>query len=501
MDREAGDKRSNGQERAIFLWAVVATLSIGLLAFSQTGAWAGDEELHLVTAQLINAGKTPYLDFFYQQTPLYAYLNAGWMRVFGESWRAAHALSALLTSASIVLVAGFVFSRFPEPGWRVPSAMTSALLMGLSYNVIRFGTIGQAFGLCLFLIVAAFRLTIEAVRRPSVFLPAAAGLCAGAAAGSWLLSAPTGPILLLWMHRYNRSGNRQRKCGWFLLAAAIPFLPLAWLAAKAPRRVLFNIVEYELFYRRVGRTYNVTVADLKVLSEWLDSTQGLLLALLAAVGLLFLARRREWQDWKAELYLCVWLTAGLGVYMASPHPTFTQYFVLLIPFLSILASVGVYAIGSQVSVSGRPGLLVIPVIGLFFLGLAKTAFDNRGFIRSGWRDLEEVAWTINQVTPRDGLVYASEPLYFVTRRLPPPGMENSHAQHALLSRSLAASLHVAPASQVNEWLAAGRFDTAVLGATDPRIESLGLSRLYARRKEVRSSCIFWGKVAPSHGSR
>ena len=502
-EKEAAYGRLNQERPAIFLWAVVAGLSAMLLAYSQTGAWAGDEELHLLAAQLINAGKTPYLDFFHQQTPLYAYLNAVCMRLFGESWRTAHALSALLTGGSIMLTAGFVFSRFPEPGWRLASGITTALLIGLSYKVIRFGTIGQAFGLCLFLIVAAFRLTIEAARRPGVFLPAAAGLCAGAAADSWLVAAPTAPILLLWMHRYNRSGNRLRKCAWFLLAAAIPFLPIAWLAVKAPRQVLFNLLEYQLFYRRVGRSYNVTVADLEVLTEWLNSTQGLLLALLAAVGLLFLMGRREWPDWKAELYLCVWLTAGLGVYLAAvPHPTYGQYFTLLLPFLSILACVGVYAIASLAPVSGRPGLLVVPLIGLFLLGLARTALDNRVFVRDfRWRRLEEVAREVNRVAPKEGLLYAATPLYFVTRRLPPPGMENSHAQGALLSPALAASMHVVPAPQVDEWLAAGRFDTVVIDPKDDRIESLGLSRLYATREDVRGFSIFWDKVAPSHESR
>ena len=493
MDREAGDKRSNEQGRAVFFWGTVTALSIGLLAFSQTGVWIDDEAFHLVAAQQINAGKRPYLDFFYPQTPLYAYLNAGCMRVFGESWRTAHALSALLTSACIMLAGGFVFSRLREPGWRVASGITAALLIGLSYKVIRFGTIGQAYGLCLFLIVAAFRLTVEAVRRPGAFLPAAAGLCAGAAAGSSLLSAPTAPILLLWMHRYNRSGNRLRKCAWFLLAA-IPFLPVAWLAAKAPRQVAFNVVEYHLFHRRVGRDYNIPLEDIKVLAEWLNSTQGLLLALLAAVGLLFLARRREWHEWKAELYLCAWLTAGLGVYLATPHPTFAQYFILLIPFLSILASVGVYAIGSRVLVSGRPSLLVIPVIGLFFLGLAKTAFQNRRFLSSSWPGFEEVGRTINQITPRDGLVYGPEAIYFAARRLPLSGLGHADAQKLRLPPAFAASLHVAPAPQVDEWLAAGRFDTVVIRPKDDRIESLGLSRLYTRRMTVHTYEIFWGRA-------
>ena len=48
-----------------------------------------DEGFPLLAAQLINAGKIPYADFFYQHTPLYAYLTAGWFRLFGDTWRSA----------------------------------------------------------------------------------------------------------------------------------------------------------------------------------------------------------------------------------------------------------------------------------------------------------------------------------------------------------------------------------------------------------------------------
>ena len=62
-------------------------VAAGLILYSQTYAFAWDEGFHLLAAQLIDAGKRPWLDFCFPQTPLNAYWNAGWMRVFGESWR------------------------------------------------------------------------------------------------------------------------------------------------------------------------------------------------------------------------------------------------------------------------------------------------------------------------------------------------------------------------------------------------------------------------------
>src|SRR5262249_33674383 len=134
------------------LWFILLILIASLSVFSQTWAWYGDEGFHLLTAQLINSGKKPYLDFIYPQFPLYAYLNAAWMQVFGQSWRSAHILSAFLTGACVILSTTFVFERIPEQGWKLSAALIAALLIGLNSVVIAFGTIGQPYGVCLFLI-------------------------------------------------------------------------------------------------------------------------------------------------------------------------------------------------------------------------------------------------------------------------------------------------------------------------------------------------------------
>lgn len=403
-----------------------------------------------------------------------------------------------------MLVAGFVFARFRKPGWRLAGGITAALLVGLHLQVIQFGTIAQPYALCMFLSVASFRLVIEAVDQPRSLQPLWAGVCAGAAAASSLLAAPIGPLLFLWMVRHNRTGDRLKKCAQFLGGAAIPFLPLLWLAVQAPRQVLFDVVEFHLFYRALGfSTQALAFHNLGVLTTWLNSAQGLLLVLLAAVGLLFLGERSEWDvRRRAEFSLCAWLTGGLGVYLVTPYPTYPQYFVLMTPFLGILASLGAYAIGSRVWTSGgrrAPGWLVLALLGLFTLGLAKSAYQQRRYFVSSWRGIEELAQEINRVTPNDGLVYADEAIYFAARRLPPPGLENQNALDLHLPPAFAASLRVVPPAQVDEWLREGRFATVLIEANDPKVESLHLPRLYARSRKLRcytSDCyIYWNRVA------
>jgi hypothetical protein len=224
------------------LCAVAAVLFAGLLLYSQTHSFSWDEGFHLLAAQLIMSGKRPYLDFCFPQTPLNAYLTAGWMRLFGDTWRAVHVLQAVWVAGAAFLTADFIRSRFPVPGWRLAGAVAAAVAVGMNSQVVLFGTIGQSYGLCLFLIVAAYRLAVVAVEREGASPAAAAGFMAGAAAASSLLTAPVGPVLLLWMALRNRAGSRWVKLAAFLGGGAIAWLPIAWLYRQGPRQTIFNLV-------------------------------------------------------------------------------------------------------------------------------------------------------------------------------------------------------------------------------------------------------------------
>ena len=128
---------------------MVAGIGATLAVYSQTLAFAWDEGFHLLAARLINAGRTPYIDFCFPQTPLNAWWNAAWMRVFGESWRTAHTVAAALTVAAVLLAAQYVLSRLPAGRWRVAGAAAAALLIGLNGAVFEFGAIGQAYAMSL----------------------------------------------------------------------------------------------------------------------------------------------------------------------------------------------------------------------------------------------------------------------------------------------------------------------------------------------------------------
>src|ERR1022692_3332677 len=181
----------NGETRAPHLWlyGVLALYAVVFLLYAETWAFTADEGYHLLAAQLIGAGRTPYIDFCFPQTPLNAYWNAGWMRVLGENWRVPHVFAALFTIGAVVLTARFVFLRFPIPNWRAAAALSAALLTGLNAMVFIYGPLAQAYGICLFTLVVAFQLTVLAVDRSEPLWPVAVGFFVGTAAASSLLSA------------------------------------------------------------------------------------------------------------------------------------------------------------------------------------------------------------------------------------------------------------------------------------------------------------------------
>jgi 4-amino-4-deoxy-L-arabinose transferase-like glycosyltransferase len=471
------------------LCGVVALLTAGLLAYADTASFTWDEGFHLLAAQLILGGKRPYLDFFHAQTPLYAYWNAAWMWLFGEKWRVAHTLSALLSGGAVMLTADFVYSRFPAT-WRLAAAITAAVLTAGNAMVVAFGTLGQPYGVCLFFEVAAFRAAIPAIGSDGWMWAGLAGILAGTSAGSSLLSAPVAPVLLIWILWHSPAGDRLRKLMAFVIAGAIPFLPLVWFFAQSRQAVLFDVFKWHLFYRHVNWP-GETEQNLSVITAWLDSSHAFLLTLLAGLGLHHLLTVKDgWEkSRRAEFYLSAWIAAGLGIYLASTHPTFTRYFVLMVPFVAIVAAVGLYAFVLRFAPARRPGWFVLVLTILIGIGLARHLHDEWDSYH--WSDMEAVAKKVDQVTPAGGSLWADEHIYFITHRVPPSGMEFAYSHKIALAPELARSLHMLSAAEVEAQVAAQKFDTVASCEDDDEIARLGLAHAYRRQEKIGECWVFW----------
>ena len=474
-----------------FGWVIAGLYAAAFLIYSVTWAFTWDESYHLLASQLMAAGKRPYLDFCFPQTPLNAYWNAGWMRLLGYNWRVPHAFAALFTIGAAALTARFVSPRFPIPSWRTAAALSALLLTGLNAMVFIFGPL-QAYGISLFMLVAAFRVAVRDVDRKGLLGAAAVGLFAGTAAASTLLSAAAAPVLLAWTLYYNRAGSRWGKFCAFSIGTALPFAPVMWLASKGPRQTWFNLVQYHTTFRKLYWP-DTTRHDLEVLTSWIDSGQALMLGLLAVAGLVYIARRSKWPAaMKAEFYLCAWLAVALSAEVGRAHPTFPRYFVLAVPFLAILATVGLYAIASRVLEPDQPRWAVVAVSVIMLLGLGKALYD-RDQVADHWDSYERVAKKVDEVTPRDALLFADEPIYFLTQRVPPPGLELTNSHKVDLGPAENALLHILTEADVKRQVQSGMFATAY-SCDEDDISDYGLAHLYRQRLDMENCSIFWDRT-------
>jgi hypothetical protein len=475
------------------LLIAAGAICAGIMVYAQTMAFTGDEGFHLLAAQLIDNGRRPYIDFCFPQTPFNAYWNAAWMRVFGQTWRVPHAVSTFLVMGALLLAAQFVYTRLPEAqNWRVGASLAVMLFIGLDPMVVEYGPLAQAYAICLFLAVAAFRLTIVSIDSPSIWAALGVGFCAGAAAASSLLSATAAPVFLLWLLIYNQVGSRWLKAAAYSLGGAIPFLPVFWLLAQSPRPVIFNLFEYHLFFRTLYWNHP-TQHDLEVIASWIDSGQAVLLILMAVAGVLFIRFRSHWEvGLRREFYLCVWLNAAIGFEMCTAHPTFSRYFVLMVPFAAIPAAVGVYFVGITLYKPGRPLWPVAVLIFLSALGLGKDLYDRGNEVRT-WDDYEQMAKKVEQVAPRNAPIFGDEEIYFLTRRIPPPALEFSYSHKLKLAPALMAQFHIVTQEQINQMAAAGAFAAAAT-CDDEEASEMDLTSLYQHKTTIDDCGVYWGKV-------
>jgi len=469
------------------LYAAFAVMAAGVLVYSQTLSFHWDEGFHILTAYLIRLGKRPYLDFFFPQTPLNAYWNAIWLGISGASWRAVHAVAALATIASVVLIAQYLSALFPDRRWQPAAAFAALSLFGLHMLVWEYGTISQAYPLCLFLVVAAFRAAVAAAGRPKAGMSALAGALAGAAACSSLLTAAASPVLLIWVWLNNWAGKRWIKAAAFVAGALVPCVPVLILFFHGPHQVTFDIFKYHSIYRRV-EWEGATEHDIGIVTDWANGSQSMLLVLLAAAGLIFERKIGFGRPRQAEFRLCLWLVLAIGAQNLFAHPTFPQYYVFLIPFLTVLGTIGFYAVSLRLMDHDRPRAPVILMVAIAALCLGNSVYNDRDTYT--WRELERVAAKVKQVTPQGAALLAPEQLYVLARWAVPPGMEHDDAHKLQLGPAESARLHIVPKAEVDRQIKAGDYPTMV-SCDDDRTSEVEGWNVYAQKAEYGDCTVLW----------
>lgn len=466
-------------ERAPLLPYITAGLvSAALTVYAVLRSFVWDEGFHLVAAQLIQAGKRPYLDFCFPQTPLNAYWNAAWMSLFGDSWRVTHVAAALLLSATLFLTAGWSLEAFRWSRWRIACACINVLLLGCNITVFQFGPIAQAYAMCMFCSFSAFLL----LARPQPVRIFLGGLLTGIGAASSLLIAPVAPVFLIAAAR--RIQHRWRNACLYLAGCVIPFAPVIWLFIQNPQNTFFNVVRYQALFRRVNWG-NVNSHDADVLTSWTDNGSALLLALFFLAGAVWIARR--WRDYP-NLVLCLALALALILYISTAHPTFARYYIVGAPFYTAIATAGFLWIAERLFPASKP---LWPAAGLAaLLVLCVVRFISLDTDSTTWDQYEKVAAQVAKVTPHHSEVFADEQVYFLLHWTPPPGLEFSYSHKLSFPPAEEARLHIISQAELKKQTEGHRF--AVLETCDDDLmDKWHLDNLYAHRQDFDDCAVFW----------
>ena len=479
-----------------YLLGVTILLAAGLVLYSTTLEFVWDEGFHLLAAQLISQGRTPYIDFCFPQPPLNAYFNAALFSLFGTSWRLTHVFASLFLAASAYLSAEFVLLRFNTSRWRWPCVLLAALFTGLNEILVQFGPIAQAYAISMLCSVVAFRITVASAGRRSWVPSVLAGIASGAAAGSTLLTAPVAPVLLGWLFIYNEAGDRSKKVAAFIFGNIISLIPVLILFVKAPRQTFFNIVQYQALFRRVNWG-DVNAHDFDVFTAWIDSVPTFLLVFSAGFGLFFVAKKSGWERReKAEYYLVAALAAALTVYVSTAHPTFQRYFILAVPFFGILASLGFFFIASRLWDAPRPFWPVCVMGSILVLSVGKQIFDDRE--STTWATYDQISAKIAEVTPPGAQFYADEQVYFLLGKTPIPGMEFSYSHTLNLSPAQEKLYHIISKKDLDAMVKEGKFAT-VQSCEDDWMNQTELRKLFPQQVEIGDCTVFWGPM--KHNSK
>jgi len=465
-----------------FVFALAIFLSQWPLAFGDT--------YHLLAAQMVAAGRKPYLDFFVQQVPLYPLVCGAWLRIFGTSWQAANLFSGLLICGSAALVARIASRIFAGSEWGPRGGIIAVLLFGLNLQVAQSGDDAQPYALCIFFCLLAWLAAF--VERPAASRIFLAGLAAGAAVNTSLLAAPFFLILMGWSVLQAARPDRLRKLLWLLCGVAVASMPLAYLAMLAPTQAWFDIVQFQLFYRTAAPDLPKSIAshNLHEILDWMRSIQGAVMVVLSLSGTLFLFDRKASGSTRRSVGYAALIAVIWTFYLALVPLTWHMYFVLVVPYVSLLAAAGLCQLCARWSWKILTGAILLYSLGLAIPVVAGVISGRPG----RWAPVEEAARIVSAQTGPGEPVYSNdESIYVASRRLPPRGLENRFGSWVRLPTNEYERVGLAPPEKNEAQLRAGDFAAIVLtkASDDARIEAVRSSGLYSQFAETKNYAIFW----------
>jgi hypothetical protein len=245
-------------------------------------------------------------------------------------------------------------------------------------------------------------------------------------------------------------------------------------------------VQYQTLFRRVSWG-DATLRDFETLTGWLASPDALILAALCLAALLFLRAPSDLK--RGEFYLAAAIALALIVFIACAHPTFERYFILAVPFLSILGGLGLWVLGSRLATPEHSVLPAAILVVLTALIWGRALFDERD--DEHWSDYEEVATKVAEVTPISARLYADELVFFLLQRTPPEGMAFSYAERLDLPAAQEQLFHIISLKKLKQQVKAGQFATFQT-CRQGLLDDMAPAKSFKHHEEPADCDVFWG---------
>lgn len=320
------------------LWAPLLIMALAfmvLLPFGTTRYIIEDEGYYLYAAELILQGKTPYADFFYPQMPIFPYLYAGWMWLFGVGWLSARIFTLLQCAGIAALL--FLWVRRETGNW-LWSSLAVVLFTFNSLTIYSFLT-ARTFALTVLTALASLILITSHTEKLSSLKAAGAGLLAAICFGCRLMLAPIIPMVLL-IGLLRKSNQRWQKASACLLGLGLGLVPIVIFYFQDPAAFVFN----NLGFHSYRHTEAGLISDFRQKTEitlgmlghtFTKGGIGAQFLLLTMVMLGSLARWRTLtvSEWAVILFGVI----GVGIALL-PTPTYHAYFAVPLPFWIMAAT-------------------------------------------------------------------------------------------------------------------------------------------------------------------
>lgn len=399
----------------------------------------GDEGFYLLASRLVLLHKKPYIDFLFEQAPLFPYAYAFWMKCFGLTWTSARLFAALLTAVTGTLL----FEDICHQTRHWLAGLCGTIMFAASMLIFGFFPVAKTFSLAALLVFSAYVVVNRLASKSSSWLAAGGGVLLALSIDTRSYLVVVVPLFILWIMRSSEAKDARRLTKWFLAGCAVGILPCLYFFLSSPDAFLFNNLGYHAI-RSNGGLVGMWEEKIVVLLQLFlmgPESNGLQNGILffTSIGLLSATGKRRYPP-----RFAFQIAIAVGLVSLLPTPAWPQYFSLCVPFLLVTAVCTtddmVCALESR---RGRTYALAGCTL-LFCVYLAAGVPDFHRYLVTGkgvpgiksaqeareWKlqPVVEVSRAIEQIASPGETVASLWPGYiFQTRTEPFPGLEADYA--------------------------------------------------------------------------